>query len=115
MTMKSLERVLEPLMNQTVSGASPVLSGSMSLRYMAAPDCAFLINVGAGLTATFQIMVSMDNKNFYNSGAILPSASGSAVIFPAEYTGPFPWVAIQVTPSLGSGSVLIQGHAKGTS
>jgi hypothetical protein len=104
-----------PLLNQTVSGVTPIQSTVLNLQYMFSAQAAFLVSVGSGLTATFQIMVSLDNKNFYNSGTVLPSVSGSATVFPVAYSGAFPYVLMQVTPTSGSGTVTITATAKGGS
>lgn len=102
-----------PVFSATVSGTSPVQSVAFNMQGMFSAQASWIINVAAGLTASFQIMVSKDGVNFYDSGQILPSVSGSAKIFPAEYSGSFPWVLVQITPSSGSGSVIINGSAKG--
>lgn len=110
--MRSLQPTL-PLLNQTISTSTPVQSSPLTLGYMAAAAAAWLVNVGSGLTATFQLMVSQDGINYYNSGQSLPTVSGSATIFPVQYSGAFPFALIQVTQSAGSGTVLITGSAKG--
>jgi len=103
-----------PVLNTTVSSSTPVQSTPFSLEYIANPQVAYVVTVGAGLTATFQIMVSDDGVNYYNSGQVLPSVSGSATTFIAQYSGAFPWVLFQVTQSAGSGTVLVEGFAKGS-
>lgn len=103
-----------PLLNESITGTSPVQSEAMSVAYMSAVDVTFLVIVGAGLTATFNILVSRDGVNFYDSGQILPSVAGSAKTFICEYSGGFPYVLMQVTPSTGTGNVEITGTAKGS-
>jgi hypothetical protein len=102
-----------PVFNAVVSGSTPVQSLFFNMQGMFSAQACWIIAVGAGLTATFQVMVSKDGVNYYDSGEILPSVSGSALTFPAEYSGSFPFVLIQITPSVGSGSVVITGSAKG--
>lgn len=97
------------LYSATVSGVTPVLSAYLTLATM--PFSFFTITVGAGLTATFQLMASDDGVNFLDTGMILPSASGSAVTIPVVGPGWAPYLAIQITPSSGSGSVVIKGSA----
>lgn len=102
-----------PLFNALVASPTVAQSTPFILQAISSAAVAWLINVGAGLTATFNIMVSMDGINYYDSGTILPSVSGSAKIFPVSYSGGFPYALIQITPSAGSGIVTITGAAKG--
>jgi hypothetical protein len=103
-----------PVLNATVSSiGGNVQSTPFSLGYTFSSQAAWVIAVGSGLTATFQIMVSMDGITYENSGQVLPSVAGSASTFIAQYEGAFPFVLIQVTPSAGSGTVLIKGISKG--
>ena len=104
---------VNPVLDSTVSTSDPVQSSPFFLGGMFSPQVGYLVDVGAGLTADFQIMVSEDGVNYYDSGQILPSASGSAMTFIAQYSGAFPWVLFQVKQSAGSGSVIVRGSAKG--
>lgn len=97
----------------TVSGSATKKATTFFLGQMFSAQAAWLISVGAGLTATFKIMVSMDGTNFYDSGQVLPSVSGSAANLVAQYSGAFPYVSLWVYPSAGSASVTITGSAKG--
>lgn len=112
MAMRFIEPA-NPVLNQTISTATPVQSSVFTLLSMSGATAAWIVSVGAGLTATFNLMVSLDNVNFYDSGMTLPSVSGSAKTFPVQYGGGFPYVLIQVTQSAGSGTVKITGFAKG--
>jgi hypothetical protein len=113
MAIKSVGRITDPVLNQTVS-AGIIQSAPFSLRFMSGTQVAYLVNVGAGLTASFQLMVSMDGINYYNSGTILPGVTGSAYIFPVQSSVAFPWCLMQCTWISGSGSVLITGTGKGS-
>lgn len=104
----------QPLLNQTVSGGTPVLSIVTNLAFTANPQAGWIVQAGAGLTATFNLLVSIDNKLFVDSGQTLPSVSGSASNFPIQYSGVFPYVIVRVNPSAGSGTIYIQGCSKGT-
>jgi hypothetical protein len=104
----------EPIFDEVVTGTNPIQSSDFDLGGMAQAQVGFIVEVGSGLTATFQILVSNDGEEFYNSGQILPAASGSAVNFIAQYSGPFRYVAFQVSPQSGSGSVLVEAFAKGS-
>jgi hypothetical protein len=104
------------LMNQVISILTPngtALTTVYSIEHLANVDVYYLVQVATGLTATFNIMVSVDGVNFYDSGQILPSVSGTAKNFVAEYTGGFPFVALQVTWGSGSGNVQVNGGFKG--
>lgn len=97
------------LYSGTVSGTSPVLSGYLTLATM--PFAYFTVKVGAGLTASFNVMASDDGVNFYNTGMVLPASSGSAINFPVINPGWAPYLAIQIVPTSGSGAVSITGSA----
>jgi hypothetical protein len=103
----------KPVLNQTVSTSTPVKSAVLNMSFVAAPQVGYIVQVGAGLTATFNILVSIDNVLFVDSGQILPSVSGSALNFSAQYSGAFPYVLLQVTQSAGSGTVYVQACSKG--
>lgn len=103
----------DPILNQTISGSAAVQSSPLYLGGMASACAAWIVNVGSGLTAYFNLLISQDGLNWYDSGQVIPSVSGNPMIFPVEYGGAFPWVLIQVTPTSGSGSVVVSGFAKG--
>lgn len=100
-----------PLISQNVTGN--VSTSPFVLANMFAPQATYLVQVGSGLTATFQIMVSQDGINYFDSGAILPSVSGTQKNFIAEYDGGFPFVKLQCTFGSGSGQLTVRGSAKG--
>lgn len=102
-----------PVLSATVSTSTPVQSTAFILANMFSPQVAYIVTVGTGLTASFKIMVSQDGTNYYDSGQILPSVSGSATTFIAQYSGAFRYVLFQVTQSAGSGTVVVTGSAKG--
>lgn len=102
-----------PIYNANVSGTSPVKSTPFDLRGMFSASVSYLVSIGSGLTATFQILVSMDGVNYYDSGQTLPNVSGSAKTFIAEFSTGFPYVIFQTTPSSGTGTVSVSGFAKG--
>ncbi len=99
------------LLNQTVTGTTPIQSIPLDLRNMG--KATFHINVLAGLTATFLLMISGDGVNYVDSGAVIPSTSGSAQNIVWSDTVSAPYALIQITPSSGSASVVITGSAKG--
>lgn len=102
-----------PVFNASVSGTTTLHSTRFDVGYMFSPLVGYLIAVGAGLTATFKIMISMDGVTYYDSGQVLPSVSGSASNFIAQYSGAFPYVRMDIIPSSGTGTVVIRGSAKG--
>lgn len=99
------------LFSASVTGSIPVISKPLSIPTIKV--AGFLISVAAGLTATFQLMVSMDGNTFYDSGEVINPAAGAATVIPfnSTYIG-FPYVAIQISPSGGTGNVTIIGTAK---
>jgi hypothetical protein len=103
----------QPALNATVSAGVPVNTITSIMGFAAFPQVGYIVQVGAGLTATFSVMVSIDNKTFVDSGQVLPSVSGSALNFPVQYSGVFPFVRLLVSPSAGSGTVLVQVCTKG--
>ena len=103
----------QPLYNAVVVAGPAVQSLPFNLSNMGQPQAVWVINVGVGLTASFQVVVSLDGTTYYNVGQNLPAASGTAITFPVEYDGGFPWVAISVLPTVGSGQVTITGGTKG--
>lgn len=73
----------------------------------------FLITVGSGLHATFQMMVSMDGVLYYDSGQVIDPAVGSPTVIPVNPPPQgFPFVLIQTTWGSGSANVSITGSAK---
>lgn len=112
MTMRFIKPA-NPLFDAVVSGTAPLPSEFLNMQGMFSASACWVVDVAAGLTATFNILVSDDGKNYYDSGQVLPAVSGSARTFIAEYSGAFPFVLIQITPSAGSGNVSITGFAKG--
>lgn len=107
-------RVLKPatpILNQTVS--APVNSSILKLEGMAGAQVAMLVKVGAGLTATFNLTLSMDGVTFVDSGQVLPAVTGSAINFPVEYSGAFSYCRLELSSVSGSGTVSVDSVAKG--
>jgi hypothetical protein len=103
---------IEPttLMNQTISGVTPVSSNYLDNRQNSLSH--FMISVGSGLTASFSLQVSLDNVTFGDSGIGIPNASGTSVNLPVFIANSFPYIKIVVTPTAGSGTVIIKGASK---
>ena len=99
--------------NAALTGSTAVQSIAFNLNAVSNPQCCWAIIAGAGLTATFQVMVSQDNVTYIDSGLSLPSISGSAKNIWVEYDGGAPWALLQITPSSGTGSVVVKGSFKG--
>jgi hypothetical protein len=98
------------VMSQTISSGTTIQS--LPLNIPTISQVGFLVNVGSGLTATLQLMISVDGTNYYDSGMTLPAVSGSAITIPVNQTVNFPYCLIQVTYGSGSGLVTIVGGAK---
>lgn len=75
---------------------------------------AFQLNVGTGLTATVQVLGSLDGINYFDMGLSVPAITGTAITLGINmYQVAIPWVLVQVTPSAGSGMVQVWSCAKG--
>lgn len=100
------------LLSQSITGTSPVDSGILDIRHL--NHAAFMIVVGAGLTATFAVMGSLDKKTWVDLIAGIPPVSGSAANLPVNLPDiTFPFLKVTTTPSSGTGTVTITGSAKG--
>jgi hypothetical protein len=99
------------LFNATVTNPTVVSSTALDLRTLV--GAAFQLNVGAGLTATVQVLGSLDNSNWFDMGVSLPAIAGSAIVLGINmYQVTVPYVKVQITPSGGAGTVVVYGCAK---
>lgn len=109
--MSSYRRI-EPsiLYNAVVSGVTAVSSTALKIQSNRA--VCFGIVVAGTLNATFQLMASADGTNYFDSGATIQSVAGAAIVgYMGDVQAPF--VKLQITPSSGTGRVIVTGTAKG--
>lgn len=107
-------RHIEPclLLNQTVGSGSIIDSKALDLRTLIA--CGLQLKYDDGLTATFQVMGSVDGLNFDDMGYLIPAASGiagSAII--NIYGIGVNYIKLRVNRTSGSAAVTVKGSAKG--
>lgn len=109
-TAKFVEAIKSPLMNQTISGTSPVNSSMLTMTSIG--SVSFVIIYGSGLNASFQVLASLDGINFVSMNQSIQSATGSSGSSGVSCDmGAFKYALVQVSPSSGSSNVLIQGRA----
>lgn len=98
------------LLNQTVT-TTAVQSIALDVRRL--KTAAFQITFPTSLEATFQLMGSLDNENFFDLGAVIAPADGTNTSSGWSDEVDVPFVAVQVTPTNGSGLVKVLGSGKG--
>lgn len=99
------------LPKQTISGVMPVQS--MALQTSSMGSAAFQFNYSAGLTATLQILASLDGVSFFDTLTVIAPIAGSAGCCGCNIeVGGYKYLLAQVTPSAGSGTVTVLSFAK---
>lgn len=102
--------------NSALTGTNPVQSNTIDMQVGKSRAC-LIVNANAGggsLDATLALLASDDGVNWGNTGIVLPAISGTAAIIPIELPTSFPYLALQITPSSGTGSVIATFSAKGS-
>ena len=102
------ERIDKPLLS---AAAISTLTQCQAMTLTSASSVCFQFNYGAGLTATFQIMLSLDGVNWADSLAVIAPASGSAGSSLGNCdTGAAKYAMAQITPSAGSAVMTVLGR-----
>jgi hypothetical protein len=102
---------LTTLFNASVSGTTAIQA--IPLQAANLRSVAFSIQYPATLNATFQLLGSLDGITYFDLQVVILPATGSAGVSGWADEVCVPFVAIQITPSSGSGTVLVKGLSTG--
>lgn len=107
---REIERISNPVLNQTVTGLAPIVSDFINCTSMA--SVCFQIKYGATLNATFQILGSLDGVIYSDLNAVIAPATGSAGSTMGNIDcGAVKYVLLQISPTSGSATVTILARA----
>jgi hypothetical protein len=105
-----VEQIIKPAINKVISGTTVVTSAPIKLSSMGM--ATFQFNYASGLTATFQILGSLDGTTFADMLAVIQPTNGAAgTSIGSVDTGAIKWIMAQVTPTAGSALVSVLGRA----
>jgi hypothetical protein len=102
---------LVTLFSASVSGTTPIPTSPLQSANIR--SAAFSIQYPSTVQATFQLMGSLDGVTYFDLGVVIQPATGTAGVSGWADQVHVPFVAIQITPSTGSGMVTVKGLSTG--